>query len=94
MQPRAAPRRRREVTMGASAQSQPAPLAAIPLEVAQQLCAAIRAEERGRWWSAAHWQCWGCARFTGGDPQKMCMGSAPGWRGCALVNRRYERQRG
>jgi hypothetical protein len=54
------------------------------------LCDQVRAANRGRWWSAAWWQCWGCIRSTGGTEDayadKRCIGSAPGYRGCALVN--------
>jgi len=53
---------------------------------AEQFCAEVRAANRGRWFSAARWQCWGCQRFTGGDPAKCCMGSKPGRRGCQLIN--------
>jgi hypothetical protein len=36
---------------------------------------------RGKRWSAAWWQCWGCRRFSGGDPEKMCIAAKPGYRG-------------
>jgi len=31
--------------------------------------------------------------FTKGDPAKMCVSGKPGYRGCNLVNARYDRQR-
>ena len=64
----------------------------IPGEVAFQLCAEIRQEKRGRWYTFAGLQCWGCSRFSKGDPEKMCVSNRPGYRGCNLVNARYERQ--
>ncbi len=62
-----------------------------PLErdLALELCEEIRHEYRGRWWTLAGLQCWGCVTFTGGDASKFCFNSAPGFRGCALVNARY-----
>ena len=70
---------------GPAATSQP-----IDLETALRLCRQVRQETRGKWWRAAWWQCAGCRRFSGGDPDKMCIGAAPGYRGCALVNRRLD----
>ncbi len=65
----------------------------IPQEIAYQLCEDIRQENHGKWFSQAAWQCWGCIRFTGGDPAKMCLNGQPGFRGCNLVNARYDRQK-
>lgn len=65
----------------------------IPREVALQLCAEIRQAERAKWFSAAHWQCWGCVRFSRGDLAKMCMGSQPNFRGCVLINARFDAHR-
>jgi len=31
-------------------------------------------------------------RFSKGDPAKMCVGSQPDYRGCNLVNARYDRE--
>jgi hypothetical protein len=65
-------------------------MSAIPSkELALQMCAEIREENRDKWFSAARWQCWGCMTFTGGDPEKMCIG---GEEGCNLVNAHYARQ--
>jgi hypothetical protein len=65
---------------------------AIPKETALQLCAEIRQEVRGKWYTFAGLQCWGCATFSKGDPAKMCVSSRPDFRGRALVNARYDRQ--
>ncbi len=64
---------------------------AIPDEIAQTLCEQIRAEHRYKWFSFARWQCWGCETFTKGVMSQMCLNSAPGNRGCALLNLRYEK---
>lgn len=61
----------------------------IPNEVALSICQQIRTEHSGQWWRAATWQCWGCVKFSKGDPAKMCFSSAPGNRGCQLINRCY-----
>lgn len=65
---------------------------AIPKDVAFQLCTEILQEYRHKWYTAARWQCWGCIRFSKGDPAKMCVGSRPDYRGCNLVNARYDRE--
>ncbi len=50
-------------------------------------CDEVRAENRHRYLSAGHWQCWGCIRF-GGEPEKRCMRSEDGWDACPQVNSR------
>ncbi len=65
---------------------------AIPREVALEICQQIRQENRGRWFSWNAWWCWGCVRFTVGEPEKLCFHNPPDYRGCAQVNRRYDRQ--
>ncbi len=60
----------------------------LDLETALAACCDVQAGARGRPWSAAWWQCAGCRRFSRGDPEKMCIAAAPGYRGCDLVNRR------
>jgi len=65
---------------------------AIPKEVALQLCAEIRQEYQGKWYTSAGLQCWGCTRFSKGDPAKLCVSGRPDYRGCNLVNARYDRQ--
>lgn len=65
---------------------------AIPKDVGLQLCAEIRHEKRGKWYSFAALQCWGCSAFSKGDPAKMYLSSKPGYRGCNLVEAPYARQ--
>ena len=65
---------------------------AIPKEEALRLCAEIREENRHKRFSFAAMQCWGCVKFSKGDPAKMCLSSAPGHRGCNLINARYDRR--
>jgi hypothetical protein len=48
-------------------------------------CEQVRNANRRRYFSPAHWQCWGCMRF-GGEPEKRCMRTPDGWNGCASVN--------
>jgi len=62
---------------------------AILKDVALQLCAEIRQENRGKWYSFAALRRWGCSTFSKGDPAKMCLSSKPGYRGCNLVNAHY-----
>jgi len=64
---------------------------AIHREVALLLCAAIRREKRGKWYTLAGLQCWACLRFSKGDLEKMCLSRREGHRGCKLVNKRYAR---
>ena len=68
------------------------PAEAIPIEVAIKLCNQIRQENRGKWSTAAAWQCRGCVMFSRGDLAKMCLANRPGYRGCSLVNARFVRQ--
>ncbi len=63
---------------------------AIPKDVALLLCVAIRQENRGKWYTFAGLQCWGCTTFSKGDSAKMCVSSREDYRGCNLVNKRYE----
>ncbi len=58
----------------------------IPRETAEKLCAEIRAGNQRRRLSPAAVQCWGCMKYSKGDPAKMCLGSRDG---CNLVNKRY-----
>lgn len=64
----------------------------IPQDVAFQLCADIRQQYQGKWWTLSGMQCMGCNTATKGDMTKRCINNAPGFRGCNLVNARYERQ--
>jgi len=64
----------------------------IPKDVALQLCAEIRQQYHGKWWTLPGMQCMGCNAASKGDLSKMCISNAPGDRGCKLVNVRYDRQ--
>ena len=66
------------------------PVDVIPKELAWQLCAEIRQENRRKWCTFAAGQCWGCVTFTKGDPAKMCGGIV----GCNLVRARYANSHG
>jgi hypothetical protein len=63
----------------------------IPKQVALQLCAEIRQDYSGRWYTFAGLQCWGCTTVSKGDPTRMCFSSQPDYRGCNLVNARFDR---
>jgi hypothetical protein len=63
---------------------------AIPRDMAQELCGKIREENRGKWYRFEWWQCWGCVKFSKGDPGKMCFSNREGCRGCNLVSKRYD----
>jgi hypothetical protein len=60
---------------------------AIPREVAIQLCDEIRREKEHKLFT----QCWGCVRFSKADFTKMCVSSTPDYRGCKLVNERFDK---
>lgn len=62
---------------------------AIPKDAALRVCEEIRKEKSGRPFT----QCWGCVKFSKGDLSKMCLSATPGYRGCKLVNERYDRTR-
>ena len=64
---------------------------AIPLDVASQLCNQISQQYRGKWYTLAGMQCWGCTTFSKGDTSRMCFHNAAGYRGCNLVNTRYDK---
>jgi hypothetical protein len=66
-------------------------MGSIPRDLAWQMCHEIREENRGRWHSFGRWQCWGCFTFSKGDPDRMCFSKGEGYRGCNLVNKRYDR---
>lgn len=63
---------------------------AIDRETAVELCRQIREENRNKWYRWTAWWCWGCAKFTGGDEDRMCFANDPQNRGCAQVNARYD----
>jgi hypothetical protein len=37
-------------------------------------------------------QCWGCLRFSKGEPARMCFAGALGNRGCRFVNKLFEEE--
>ena len=51
----------------------------IQREEAIRLCTEIRAVKARRLFT----QCWGCVRFSRGDPAKMCFANAPATGGVA-----------
>ena len=66
----------------------------IPRETALQLCADIRQQYRGKWYTLPGMQCIGCLTASKGDAAKMCVSSRPDNRGCNLVAARYNRDSG
>ena len=58
----------------------------IPMETARGLCAELRAVKVRKLFT----QCWGCVRATKGVEEKMCFYKPPDFRGCALVNERFD----
>jgi hypothetical protein len=52
----------------------------IPQETAVEICEQIRRGVKGKLFSVAAWQCWGC-KFSKGDLNKMCFANAPGMHG-------------
>jgi hypothetical protein len=58
----------------------------IPYESALKICTEILGGRPPKLFS----QCWGCLRFSKGDPARMCFNSSPDHRGCGLVNKRFD----
>jgi hypothetical protein len=65
---------------------------AIPDEIALELCAEIREQNRGKWCTFAGLQCWGCSTFCKGHSEIMRFGCRPDNRACNLVNAAYDRR--
>lgn len=65
---------------------------AITKDEALRICEAIRIQYRGKFWTLAGLQCWGCTTFTKGNIDKRCFASQPNFRGCNLVNGVYDKQ--
>ncbi len=65
---------------------------AIPKDQALAICEQIRQENRGKWYTFNGLWCWGCATFTKGEADKRCFASSPDYRGCAQVNRLYDKK--
>ncbi|MFC2005875.1 hypothetical protein ACFLVG_02805 [Chloroflexota bacterium] len=66
----------------------------IKKEVALLLCAAIRRENEGKWYTFAGLQCWYCMRSSKGNLAKMRLRRKKGYRGCRLVNSWYAKLSG
>ncbi len=66
---------------------------AIPDELALELCAEIRRQNRGKWYTFAGLQCWTCSTFCEGRSSKMRYGCGPDNRGCYLVNAASDRRK-
>jgi hypothetical protein len=49
----------------------------IPEDAALQLCAEIRQQYRGKWWTLPGMQCMGCNAASKGDLSKMCVSNGP-----------------
>lgn len=64
----------------------------ITRENAVAACDAARQQNQRQYFSAEHWQCWGCMRF-GGEPEKRCMHDAErgAWDACPIANRQLQR---
>ena len=56
-----------------------------PFEEAIELCRKYREKQKVRVFS----QCWGCVRFSKGNPEKMCFYKPPNNNGCKFVNEQY-----
>jgi len=65
------------------------PVGAIRRDVALLICAALQQDNGGKWYTPAGLQCWGCLKFSKGDPARMCLSRREGYRGCRLVNKRH-----
>ena len=63
-------------------------IAAIPQDIAYQLCADIRAEGKRKWYTWSAWWCWGGTTFTSCDPAKRCGATVA----CPQIVDRYARQ--
>jgi len=62
---------------------------AIPRDVSQLLCIAIRKVNGGKWYTFTGVQCWICMKFSNGDQSKIFLSRQEGDRGCKFVNKRY-----
>lgn len=64
----------------------------IPKDTAVELCEDIRKQYQGKWWTIPGMWCLGCTLASKSDLAKRCISGAPGYRGCGLVNARYDGQ--
>jgi hypothetical protein len=58
----------------------------IPKDVAARLCREHTAKNPARLLG----QCWGCLKASKGDETRMCYHHPPEFRGCAIVDRRFD----
>lgn len=61
-------------------------------EIALRICDEIRKENENKKFGFVKIQCWGCMKYAKGDPNRRCFNSHPGYRGCNLVNKRYDKE--
>jgi len=64
---------------------------AISRDLALLLCITIQQGNKDKWYTFAGLTCWSCIRFSKGDLAKMCLSRQEGYRGCRLVNKRYNK---
>ena len=57
----------------------------ISFQKAVELCNAYREKHKVRVFS----QCWGCVRFSKGNPEKMCFFKPPNNDGCRFVTEQF-----
>ncbi|MGA1873187.1 MAG: hypothetical protein ACMUHY_05900 [Thermoplasmatota archaeon] len=58
----------------------------ISLGTGSELCRRYREKHKLRLFS----QCWGCVKFSKGDPKKMCFYNGADNRGCSKVNSLFD----
>ncbi len=63
----------------------------IQRQVVLHICADIRAECRGQWWTAAGMRCALCRFFAWGELSNMYWALEAGNRGCWKINQRFDR---
>ena len=64
----------------------------IPKYVAWDLCAEIWKENRGKWYTLDGLRCWSCWITSKPTPAERSVSKQADYRGCPLVNRRYNAQ--
>ncbi len=60
----------------------------IPLETAVKICEDIRGKKKVWLFS----QCWGCVKYSKGQPERMCFYDPPRNRGCKKINKEFDRR--
>lgn len=61
----------------------------LSLEDAYNYCKKHREKKKVRLFS----QCWGCVKFSDGDPKKMCFYDPPNNNACQFVNKQAQSDR-